>query len=493
MTNSRTTRKALVSSALAVLMCMAMLIGTTFAWFTDTASTAVNKIQSGNLNVELLDKDGVALAEDAKLTWVKADGHTEEAVLWEPNCTYDLDQFQIKNAGNLALKYKVVLKATDITKKGDKSLLDVIEWTVKVDDETIEENVLFDELGADNGIAIIDGEKLLADKTVKISVTGHMKSDAGNEYQDLSIDGFGITVYAAQVNEEYDSTSNTYDIQATYDSSAPKTPLVVKVGTAAELQAALNVFSAAGGTNVVELTQDFDLGTTTWGSVHIDGYSGEADVTIKGNGHTIKNLSAPLFEGGFAGKGTLTIKDLTIDNPNISLSSMMGVGAFFGSADNMNGITLDNCHVTGGSIVNTSNRTNYGYAGGLIGYSSTPVTITNCTVNGCTITGTSSAGGLIGHLNGQASTISGTVTNCTITGESRADKTGIILGTANSAGITITTGTCSGNKAGATPSELTNLVGRFVSSGNTLNVNGHTYTDNGSNIKNTSYTSNLLN
>ena len=45
MTSNKSTKRALVSSALAVLMCMAMLIGTTFAWFTDTASTAVNKIQ----------------------------------------------------------------------------------------------------------------------------------------------------------------------------------------------------------------------------------------------------------------------------------------------------------------------------------------------------------------------------------------------------------------------------------------------------------------
>ena len=53
MTNSKSTKRALVSSALAILMCVAMLIGTTFAWFTDTASTGVNKIQAGNLDIEV--------------------------------------------------------------------------------------------------------------------------------------------------------------------------------------------------------------------------------------------------------------------------------------------------------------------------------------------------------------------------------------------------------------------------------------------------------
>ena len=53
MTNSKSTKRALISSTLAILMCVAMLIGTTFAWFTDTASTGVNKIQAGNLDIEL--------------------------------------------------------------------------------------------------------------------------------------------------------------------------------------------------------------------------------------------------------------------------------------------------------------------------------------------------------------------------------------------------------------------------------------------------------
>ena len=57
MTSSKSTKRALVSSALAILMCVAMLIGTTFAWFTDTASTGVNKIQAGNLDIELQMKD----------------------------------------------------------------------------------------------------------------------------------------------------------------------------------------------------------------------------------------------------------------------------------------------------------------------------------------------------------------------------------------------------------------------------------------------------
>ena len=44
MANSKQTKRALLTSALAILASVAMLIGSTFAWFTDTASTAVNRI-----------------------------------------------------------------------------------------------------------------------------------------------------------------------------------------------------------------------------------------------------------------------------------------------------------------------------------------------------------------------------------------------------------------------------------------------------------------
>ena len=58
MTNRKSTKRALLGSVMAMVLCLAMLIGATFAWFTDTASTGVNKIQAGNLDIEIQDKDG---------------------------------------------------------------------------------------------------------------------------------------------------------------------------------------------------------------------------------------------------------------------------------------------------------------------------------------------------------------------------------------------------------------------------------------------------
>ena len=75
MTNSKSTKRALLTSVLALLMCVAMLIGATFAWFTDTASTGVNKIQAGNLDVKL--EYATAWNDDGSVkTWADAEGKT---------------------------------------------------------------------------------------------------------------------------------------------------------------------------------------------------------------------------------------------------------------------------------------------------------------------------------------------------------------------------------------------------------------------------------
>ena len=190
MNNKKTTKRALLSSVMAIVLCLAMLIGTTFAWFTDSASTAVNKIQAGKLDIQLLDEQGNSL-EGHTLTWKKATDGANQAVLWEPGCTYELQPIVIKNAGNLALKYKIIISGI----QGDAELNNAIEWTINGTD-----------LDAENALA--------AGASDTLTIKGHMKESAGNEYQGKSIDGIGITVSATQYTFEYDSYDNQYDANA---------------------------------------------------------------------------------------------------------------------------------------------------------------------------------------------------------------------------------------------------------------------------------------
>ena len=214
MTNSKSTKRALLSSAFAILVCVAMLIGTTFAWFTDTASTAVNKIQAGNLDIQLFyannatgtgdDVEWNEVKTDTKLNFLQMqeDGSVKQGtdILWEPGCTYSLPALKIVNNGNLALKYKIVI--SDI--QGSAKLNEVIDWTMKLEGADFV-------MGSEHKLAAKVGETIDFDI---FTVSGMMQTEAGNEYQNESIEGINITVYAVQDTVEYDSFGNEYDKNA---------------------------------------------------------------------------------------------------------------------------------------------------------------------------------------------------------------------------------------------------------------------------------------
>ena len=200
MNNKKATKRALLTSVMALVMCVVMLAGTTFAWFTDTASTGVNKITSGNLHVEIQNKEGT---EIDTLKWVDKDGNdiaNQDDILWEPGCTYRLTPFQIVNTGNLALKYKIAITGLD----GDSLLLDVIKFTYKT-----ASGAEFD-MSAEGHLAANGGT------TGMITVSAHMDEAAGNKYQNQELTNVRFTVYATQDTVENDSFNNQYDKDATY-------------------------------------------------------------------------------------------------------------------------------------------------------------------------------------------------------------------------------------------------------------------------------------
>ena len=211
MNNKRATKRALLTSVMALVMCVVMLVGTTFAWFTDTASTGVNKIQAGNLDIELEMKNasgGWDKAEGKTLQFKKAAGHESEEVLWEPGCRYELPELRIVNKGNLALKYKITVNGVT----GDAKLLEAIDFTAKMGATEIALDNLKGAILPSGAAQTTAGEAVGA--TDPITIKGVMKTTAGNEYQGLSIDGIGITVVATQYTYEKDSIDDQYDKDA---------------------------------------------------------------------------------------------------------------------------------------------------------------------------------------------------------------------------------------------------------------------------------------
>ena len=288
MTNRKSTKRALLGSVVAMVLCLAMLVGATFAWFTDTASTGVNKIQAGNLDVQLVDENGNSL-EGKTLEFKKAANAAEgEAVLWEPGCTYELPAVYVKNNGNLALKYKVAITGIN----GSAKLNEVIDWTINDAD-----------LSADHSLAAGATSEAL-------TIKGHMKESAGNEYMNESIDGIAITVAATQDTVENDSFGNTYDKDAEYPIVAMDT-LQELINNATEPVSAKLEGNIAGSLTVPQgkdVTLDLNGFTLTGGDSHailnhgtlcIKDSSGNGKIVAsKANTSALRNAAVCVIDGG---------------------------------------------------------------------------------------------------------------------------------------------------------------------------------------------------
>ena len=228
MTNSKSTKRALLSSVFAVVICVAMLIGTTFAWFTDTASTGINKIQSGNLDVEL------EYSKDFS-KWEKVDNTTkvfDDNTLWEPGYT-QVVYLRVKNAGNLALKYTLGLgnirdnQGTNVAGVryglGNFVKMGTVEATKAYADraEAIDAvNTVADTINLIGEKGVV-GATLEPNETKTYAMVVYMPTEVGNEANPKNKDSywaakltFGIMVNATQATVESDSFDNTYDEKA---------------------------------------------------------------------------------------------------------------------------------------------------------------------------------------------------------------------------------------------------------------------------------------
>ena len=207
-------------------MCAAMLIGTTFAWFTDTASTAVNKIQAGNLDIELeYSKDFTE--------WIKVNDTTklfEESALWEPGRT-EVVYLRVKNAGNLALKYTLGIYnlyenrgknvAGDFYYLSNFVKLGAAEADAACADRAAAISAVQDSAKTlksigDTGVV---GADLAVNNEKVYAMVLYMPTEVGNEANPKNKSwaakvSFGIRVSATQAVSEYDSYGNTYDEKA---------------------------------------------------------------------------------------------------------------------------------------------------------------------------------------------------------------------------------------------------------------------------------------
>ena len=341
MSNTKLTKHALIVSIMAMLLCVAMLAGTTFAWFTDSASTAVNKIQAGTLDVQLLDENGRSL-EGQTLAWQKAAGHENDEVLWEPGCTYNLQPIVIKNNGNLALKYKIVITGI----QGDAELNNAIEWTITNTSATT---------------ALDEDHPLAAGASDTLTIKGHMKESAGNEYQGLTIDGIGITVFATQYTHESDSYDNQYDKYAQYGERTVKNeaPVVGTNGTYGLVD------SGRDNINTKNVTYSIPAGNYD-GGFYAQHFG--INSTFDGNGSTFKSFQLNCGYVPTTEASTLVVSNLNVNGDLIITASSNNVVIYNCTAKHISvlgvkndiTVTIDGCKITGTPIANVVGNNKYG-------------------------------------------------------------------------------------------------------------------------------------
>lgn len=220
MTNRKATKRALICSLLAIVVCFSMLVGTTFAWFTDSVTSANNIIASGNLDVNMYyqvegQTDWTALTDSSNIFM--------ENALWEPGHT-EVIKLKVVNEGSLALKYILGVSVDE-----EDEFTNVNGETVKLSDfikygivdgaqtYTRDEAVLavdatataLSEAYGSEEIKILPGEEKIVTLVVYMPTTvGNDANAAADEEPTINL---ALTVLATQVDNESDGFGSDYD------------------------------------------------------------------------------------------------------------------------------------------------------------------------------------------------------------------------------------------------------------------------------------------
>ncbi len=371
------TAKAFVMSLLALMMCLSMLVGTTFAWFTDSVTSGVNKIVAGNLDVELYHNATGAATVDAG-NKVNTDTELFQIDLWEPGAVV-YENFKIVNAGSLALKYDfgfnlaAVVKNYVVEKNGEeltatgRSLADalyikIVSGTVtaprpaytaedgmKLSDFLNGANPYIDsgtlEAGTDKDVSVVvywpqsgeDNLFNLKNGWYASAAENSTEKDTANPALYIQLP---ISLYATQTPHEQDSFGPDYDSNAVNPDA--RVEELTGQGYVAVSSAEDFASAVAAGKNIV-LNGDITLNGTN---------RLPENAVVDGNGYaiTINTIS------DISGKN-ITVKNATFKSGN---------GSAWGIATGC--ATYENCVFDGVSPYITPNA-------GL------PITVRNCTFN----------------------------------------------------------------------------------------------------------------
>ena len=208
---------SLIMNVVAIVIASVLLIGATYAWFNDAATSSGNKIQAGTLKVdlELLDPE-----QDAWVSLKANNAPIFDYENWEPGYT-DIKVLKVENEGSLALKWKAKFVSNAVLTE----LADVIDVYVLAS-EDVELTYPADRSLAGytcvgtvaefvNTIESTTYGTLLAGDSSYLGIALKMRESVGNDHQGLDLGGvFDIQIVATQLSSETDGFGDDYDANA---------------------------------------------------------------------------------------------------------------------------------------------------------------------------------------------------------------------------------------------------------------------------------------
>ena len=443
-------KSALFKSLISLLLCFSMLMGTTFAWFTDSVMTGINTIAAGNLDVELFHSNAAVSNEQVDSNTKLFMDLQGDPILWEPGAVA-FEKLTVANEGTLALKYQMAINFTnenEINGTGAKlsqilkiAVVDAGALTSREaalaaakaapDAATLHDFVLSGELAAttqntygiviwwepsandndwnvNNGKTTSDGEKFLhidlGIKLVATQLSGELaESDSfGPDYDAGApwMGGIDISWYTQNPAAQEFVLNSSEDL-------AGFAAIVNGTATNDMMRSASTQIHDDFAGKTVKLAADLDLDYKPWtpigriGTTSTD-FTYAFRGTFDGQGHTIYNLDVDAY--GWAGVFGLAyqaqINNLKVDGVAITANRLAGavVGQLYGS--------IDNCHVSNAQIMVTPNAVGASYdngdkVGGIVGWlgdNGNNRTLTNCSATDVELSAYRDVGGIAGYV-----------------------------------------------------------------------------------------------
>ena len=327
-------RNALFTSIISLLLCVSMLVGTTFAWFTDEVKSGMNTIAAGNLDIKLL-ANSAEVDNSTKLFNLKdANGND---TWWEPGMVV-YENLQVVNAGSLALEYQMTLnfgnenatsdggnKLSEVLKvaildrtidKGTMTRADVLQLANAAHATALSDFILSGELeagaeGSAFAVVVFWAPNDNATDNLYNMNNGKSTTD-GNP---LHIE-FGVKLIAAQKMSEEDSFGQDYDKAASIPTPVATLEdffTAIENGKDVLLKDQLNINDEFSAYMIERFGQTVNDAAAT--AADGDASQDPESIVINGNGITVYRTQDTLNSAIFAiADGyTLTLSDITVD------------------------------------------------------------------------------------------------------------------------------------------------------------------------------------